>query len=334
MGYTFNVFKGSKDGTILASQTTRPDLQNDEVLVEITASGLCGTDEHYRNTDMVLGHEGVGRVKAIGPSVRKLKIGERVGWGYLHDSCGQCQQCLKGTETFCSERKMYGECNLDQGSFGDLAVWRESYLFRVPDSLSDEDAAPLMCAGATVFNALHNYNVQPTHRVGVVGIGGLGHLAIEFASKMGCEVVVFSGTEAKKDEAVRLGANEFYATKGMNKLAVSKKIDYFLVTASMKIDWELYLPVLAPGALVFPLSVSEGDLAVPYMPVLMQGLHIQGSLVASRYIHNRMLEFAARHHITPVVQKYPMTEQGITQAMNDLDKGNVRYRAVLLPQKV
>jgi D-arabinose 1-dehydrogenase-like Zn-dependent alcohol dehydrogenase len=198
MGYTLNVFKGSKDGTIRASQTTRPDLQNDEVLVEITASGLCGTDEHFRNIDMVLGHEGVGRIKALGPSVRKLKIGERVGWGYLHDSCGQCQQCLRGTETFCPERKMYGEYDLDQGSFGDLAVWRELYLFRVPDSLSDEDAAPLMCAGSTVFNALHNNNVQPTHRVGVVGIGGLGHLAIEFASKMGCEVVVFSGTEAKK----------------------------------------------------------------------------------------------------------------------------------------
>ena len=128
---------------------------------------------------MALGHEGAGRVTALGPSVKHLKLDDRVGWGYLHDSCGECQQCLKGTETYCPDRKLYGEADLHQGSLGTQAVWREAFLFKIPDTISDEDAAPLMCGGATVFNALHMYATQPTARVGIIGVGGLGHLAIQ-----------------------------------------------------------------------------------------------------------------------------------------------------------
>ncbi|KAF2666902.1 GroES-like protein [Microthyrium microscopicum] len=333
MTYTFNIFKGSSDGSIHAAQTTRPALQADQVLIEITASGLCGTDEHQRHNDIALGHEGVGRVKELGPNVRELKVGDRVGWGYIHGSCGHCEQCLTGAETFCPDRQMYGQTTLDQGSFGDHAIWSESFLFRVPDGMSDEEAAPMMCGGATVFNALHYHNVQPTHRVGIVGVGGLGHLAIGFASKMGCDVVVFSGTDSKREEAMKLGASEFYAVKGVEELDIGKKIDFFLVTASAQVDWELYLPILAPGAVVLPLSVAEGNFVMPYMPIIQKGLRIQGSLVASRYVHQRMLHFADRHHIAPVLQRYPMTEEGITQAMKDLNEGKVRYRAVLIPQK-
>lgn len=329
MTYSYTVYKGSESGAIKKATNTKPALTGDQVFIRVTASGLCGTDMHYRKADMALGHEGVGVVEETGPACTLLKKGDRVGWGYEHDSCSHCEQCLKGTETYCPERKMYGYADADQGSFASHGVWREAFLFKTPDSLPDEAAAPLQCGGATVFNALHMYNTQPTDRIGVVGVGGLGHLAIQFAAKMGCDVVVFSGTDSKKDEAKRLGASEFYATKGTEEFKDVKPINRLLVTTSAQVDWKLYLPVMAPGGTIFPLSVDEGDFKIPYMGLLAQGLTVQGSIVAPRYIHKRMLEFAAHHQIKPITQHYEMNEEGIEKAMKDLDEGNVRYRAVL-----
>jgi D-arabinose 1-dehydrogenase-like Zn-dependent alcohol dehydrogenase len=229
---TFTVFKGSESGKVVKSQTTRPDLTDDQVLVKVTASGLCGTDEHYKGADMVLGHEGAGVVEQTGPNVKSLKKGDRVGWGYEHNSCGACEYCLTGREQYCAEREMYGEANLDQGSFASHAVWKESFLYRIPDNMTDAEAAPLMCGGATVFNALHTYGIKSTDRVGIMGVGGLGHLAIQFAAKQGCDVVVFSGSDNKKEEAQKLGAREFVAMKGKKELDVGRKLDVLLVTTS------------------------------------------------------------------------------------------------------
>lgn len=141
---SFTVYKGAKDGKVYKSTTEKGSLENDQVLLRITASGLCGTDLHYRTTDMALGHEGVGIVEELGPSVTHLKKGDRVGWGYQHNSCGHCQECLKGTETYCKERAMYAGADKDQGSFASHAVWKEAFLFKIPDEISDEAAAPLM----------------------------------------------------------------------------------------------------------------------------------------------------------------------------------------------
>lgn len=233
MSIKFTVFKGSKDGSIVKSTTTKGELNGDEVLVRVTCSGVCGTDDHYRTQDMVLGHEGAGVVERTGPGVKSLKEGMRVGWGYQHDCCGQCELCLSGRETYCRERKMYGSADKDQGSFASHAVWKEQFLFKIPEGLSDEVAAPLMCGGATVFNIFEAYEIRPTSRVGIVGIGGLGHLAIQFAAKQGMDVVVFSGTESKREEAMKLGAKEFYATKDAKKLKLDGgKIDHLLVTTS------------------------------------------------------------------------------------------------------
>ncbi|PNS19120.1 NADP-dependent alcohol dehydrogenase 7 [Sphaceloma murrayae] len=330
---SFTVYKGSKSGAIEKATTTKPQLEGDLVHLRVTASGVCGTDLHYQKAGIALGHEGVGEVISVGPAVKHLKAGDRVGWGYEHSSCGHCQQCLKGTETFCPERAMYGFANTDQGSFANEGVWHESFLFKIPDGISDTDAAPLMCGGATVFNALHLYDVQPTERIGVVGVGGLGHLAIQFAAKMGCEVVVFSGSPAKKDEAMRLGAKEFHALKEEKDLKnTTKPIDRLLVTTSAQPDWSVYVPILAPGAIVFPLSVADGNFEFPYMQLISGGITIQGSVVAPRFVHQRMLMFAARHGIKPVVEKFEMSEKGIEEALKKLTEGNVRYRAVLVPK--
>lgn len=329
---SFTVFKGSKDGKIVKSETTRGDVQNDQVLVKITASGLCGTDEHYKCADMVLGHEGAGVVEETGPNVKNLKKGDRVGWGYQHDSCGDCEYCLTGRETFCPGRQMYAAADLDQGSFGSHAIWRESFLFKIPDGLTDAEAAPLMCGGATVFTALYSYGIKPTDRIGVMGVGGLGHLAIQFAARMGCDVVVFSGTESKKDEAMNLGAHEFIAMKGKDKIDIGRKIDALLVTTSVSPDWSLMLPALAPTAKIFPLTVDTGDFKIPHMGLVGGGHTVQGVVVATRAVHRHMLQFAALHGIKPIIMEYPMTEEGIEEAMTTLRDGKMRYRGVLVPQ--
>lgn len=261
---SFTVFKGDKNGAIYSAETTKPELTGDQVHLKVTASGLCGTDLHYLNADMGLGHEGAGVVEALGPACKLLKKGDRVGWGYIHDTCGSCQQCLSGRETTCPERQMYGEADLDQGSMATGAVWREAFLFKLPDDLSDEVAAPLMCGGATVFNALRAFNVQGTETIGVIGVGGLGHLAIQYAAKLGCNVVVLSGSDRKKDEATRLGAKEFIVTKDAEELKPSRKIDRLLVTTSAQPDWSKLLPIMAPGGKIVPLSIAGGNLEVPY----------------------------------------------------------------------
>lgn len=329
MGYDFTVFKGSSDGSIRETTAHRDDLTGDQVLVEISHSGVCFTDVHYRKADMALGHEGAGSVAAVGPNVKHLKKGDRVGWGYEHNSCEHCRQCLTGWETLCSERQMYASANLDQGSFGTHAVWREAFLFRVPDGISNEDSGPLMCGGSTVFNALHVAEVKSTARVGIVGIGGLGHLAIQFAAKMGCQVIVFSGTDNKREEAKKLGAAEFYSTKGAKELKIEKPVDHLIVTTSSQPDWNLYIPVLAPGASISPLSVAMEDFKFPYMGLLSNGLRVLGSIVAARKVHMDMLEFAAFHGIKPISVRYPMTVEGIQDCLDTLEAGKMRYRGVL-----
>ena len=329
----FTVFKGSKEGKIVKSTTTKTLGPND-VLIKVTHSGLCGTDEHYKHSGCVLGHEGAGIVEEVGSAVRTHRKGDSVGWGYQNKACNHCKQCLTGHETLCEERELYGNHNLDQGSFASHAVWDADYIYNIPSSIPRELAAPLMCGGATVYNALRSFNggVKPNDRVGIIGIGGLGHLAIQFAAKMGVQVVVFSGTDAKKEEALALGANEFVATKGVSELKVSDPIDHLIVTTSFQPDWKLFLPVLAPSATIYPLSVSFDDFQMPYVPLLWKELKVQGSLVAARQVHRNMLEFAARHQIKPIIELFPMTEDGITEAMEKLANGHMRYRGVLVAQ--
>ncbi|KAF2087769.1 GroES-like protein [Saccharata proteae CBS 121410] len=329
---SFAVYKGSESGKAVKATTTRPDLKGDEVFLRVTASGLCGTDLHYNHADMGLGHEGVGVVEELGPAVKELKKGDRVGWGYQHDGCMRCDQCQTGNDVFCPERAMYGFADLDQGSMAEGGVWKESYLFKIPDNMTDEDAAPLMCGGATVYTCFDLYNVPPSARVGIIGIGGLGHLAIQFAAKRGNDVVVLSGTDSKKEEAFRLGAKEFYATKDAKELNIGKPLDALLVCTSAHINWDLYFPIMAPSSIMFPLSVESGNLVVPYMPLILSGIRIQGSLVASRACHRRMLEFAARHDIKPMINKFPMTAEGINRAIETLESGKMRYRGVLVPE--
>jgi D-arabinose 1-dehydrogenase-like Zn-dependent alcohol dehydrogenase len=222
---------------------------------------------------------------------------------------------------------MYGYHDLDQGSFGSHAIRREAFLFRIPPFMERADAAPLMCGGATVFNALQQFGTKPTDRVGIIGIGGLGHLAIQFTSMMGCDVVVFSQTESKKAEAMKLGASEFFATRGVKELKIGAGIDHLLVCTSQLPDWKLFLPIMASSGTIYPLTVSEEEFKMLYGPINAMQLRVQGSLVVPRQIHRETLEFTARHGIRPIIEEFPMTVAGITER---LEEGKMRYKGCLL----
>jgi D-arabinose 1-dehydrogenase-like Zn-dependent alcohol dehydrogenase len=245
---------------------------------------------------------------------------------------------------------MFGYANLDQGSFASHGIWKADYIFKIPDSITRDLAAPLMCGGgksdfalqshtgtnaqclATVWNALSSFGATSSDRVGIIGVGGLGHLAIQFAAKKGCAVTVFSSTDSKKAEAMSLGADEFIATKNAKELPVSGLIDHLIVTTSFQPDWEQFLPIMAPGGTIYPLTVSSDDLKIPYMPIIAGELKIQGSLVAARHVQRDMLAFAARHGIKPIIETFPMTVEGITESMKKLEEGKMRYRGVLVAQ--
>ena len=215
MGSENTVFRGV-EGAIKSSPVPKPGLGPKDILVKITHSGVCATDLAYVPYGIALGHEGVGIVEAIGSDVTQFKVVERAGGGYHRNSCGHCSYCLSGQDIWCYDRTVYGEKDYSNGAFGDYYVGKETYFHKIPEGLTSEHAAPLQCAGATTYNALVQV-IKPGDRVGIFGIGGLGHLAIQFAQKLGTEVVVFS-TSRSKEEARKLGASEFYMLDELEKL--------------------------------------------------------------------------------------------------------------------
>ncbi|KOS18750.1 putative formaldehyde dehydrogenase [Escovopsis weberi] len=334
----FTVFRGGPDG-VKRGTTVKPDeLSGDRVL---------------KHRDIVLGHEGVGVVEAVGPDAAGLRRGDRVGWGYETNSCGRCLDCLSADEIYCRRREVYGGpgADYDQGSFASHAVLREAFLHRIPAGLGDADAAPLQCAGATVFSALQGVGVGAT--VGVVGVGGLGHMAIQFAAKMGCRVVALSSSGRKREDALELGAHRFVVTGGKDGDGAGAgdaggqgngngngndgpedewPISRLLVTTSALPDWRAVMPLLGTRAVVYVLTASRDDVRVPCLPLLSKGISVRGMLTASRGEHRRMLDFAALHGIRPLVERFPMSEAGIREAIERLESGRIRFRAVLIPQ--
>lgn len=258
MSITYDVFRGSPEGNIVADKVTQT-LKHNEVFIETIASGLCGTDEHFRKTNQVLGHEGIGFVKAVGSSVTSLKTGDRAGFGFTHSVCAGCDNCVTGTSTlslwigsgimysnagikdwdqFCRNVKQYGKNDFDNGSFSYGAVWDANCVFPIPDGLESVHAAPLMCAGATVWTTLTRFNMRPADRVGIMGIGGLGHIAIKLAATLGYYVIVLSTSEAKRQEAMEFGASEYHVFRsGEGPPEGFKFIKHLLLCASGDVDY-------------------------------------------------------------------------------------------------
>ncbi|KAJ5212370.1 uncharacterized protein N7498_004016 [Penicillium cinerascens] len=331
MSITFEVFRGSKDGKIIADKTTRT-LEHNEVYIETTHSGLCGTDEHFLKSGQVLGHEGVGVIRQIGRDVTNVKVGERVGFGYTHYVCGTCERCLTGWDQYCENKKEYGSHDHDLGSFSEGVVWDASCVVPIPDGYESADAAPLMCAGGTVWTVLSEYGVRSTDRVGIMGVGGLGHLAIKLAAAMGCHVVVFSSSEAKREEAFSFGASEYHVFKAGQKLTDFKPVKHLLLCGSANVDYSSLFPLMDIHGSIYPLTVDFAPSPVPMLTMNTKGARIQGSLVASRHSLRTLVQFAAEKKIVPTTMKFSMDSEGIEEAMQTLRDGKMRYRGVLVRQ--
>jgi D-arabinose 1-dehydrogenase-like Zn-dependent alcohol dehydrogenase len=263
------VLKGSKEGIAVAATVPgRTSLEANEVALRVTHSGVsvsetynevtkcrltdqqvCGTDLHHIQDDMVLGHEGVGVVEAVGGAVTKFQVcvsslfrcrGNRVGFGYVKDGCGKCDRCVQGDYFYCQVApRNYGLTDHDQGSFSNYAIWTDTNLHKIPDNIPSAQAAPFLCAGLTVFTPMVRHGIKPGHRVGIIGIGGLGHLAIQFANKLGAHVTVFSSSDSKKQEALKLGASDFWLSKDLKAKKPDLKLDYLVITATGHPDWEV-----------------------------------------------------------------------------------------------
>ncbi|BCR98098.1 uncharacterized protein AKAW2_31417S [Aspergillus luchuensis] len=300
MEFKFKVLCGSPEGTIVEKVTTRR-LGDNDVFIETTHSGLCGTDEHFLHRDQALGHEGVGVVKHIGSSVTSVKVGDRVGFGFIRRVCGRCDNCLSDADA----------------------------VYPIPDGYDSAYAAPLLCAGASVWACLTNNGIRPSDRVGVVGIGGLGHLAIKLAAALGYNVVAFSGSERKREEALEFGASEFYPFPSIQGGVRIKPIKHLLLWGSSNVDYASLLDLVDTNGVIYHISVTLEPTPIPLVPFGQKGIRIQGCFITSRRNLQELLEFAARHDIKPTIMNFPLTKDGLEEAFEKLRAGGIRYRAVL-----
>ncbi|KAK3368190.1 chaperonin 10-like protein [Podospora didyma] len=325
------------DGKVISATATIPPLGLHDVLIRITHTGVCYTDIEFskHNLPMALGHEGVGVVEAVGPAVSTLQPGDRAGGGFFKNSCGHCRNCLSRRDIFCYVRTIYGYGGSDSGTIGDYYIGKESYVHKIPEALSSELAAPLQCAGATVYSALVNNIATPRDRVGIVGMGGLGHLAIQFAAKMGHSVVVLSTSKSKEQEALGFGASEFVLLDDDVAEAVKLPVDVLLITGNRYPDWHKILDekILARNCVIVALAAPSHEpssSSIPLDKLFFGGFRLHPSLVASRAQHDDMLDFAARNGIRPVTQVYKFEgPETVNAVFRNLEENKVRYRAVL-----
>jgi len=306
----------------------------EEVEIVVEHCGLCHSDLSVLTNEWgisrypaILGHEVVGRITALGPHAKGLNVGQRVGVGWHSSSCMHCHQCMSGSQHLCPQAQptIIGH----RGGFATHIRSHWAWAIPLPEKLNPADAGPLMCGGTTVFSPLAMY-AKPTDRVGIIGVGGLGHLAVQFAAAYGCEVTAFTSSESKFDEARGFGANEVVSSKdstAITKLAGS--FDLLISTVNAKLDWDALIGTLAPmgrlhlvGAVLEPIPVSAFSL-------ILQQRSVSGSPVGSPVSIETMLDFASRHGVAPQTEHFPMRQ--INEAFSRLASGKARYRIVLDP---
>jgi uncharacterized zinc-type alcohol dehydrogenase-like protein len=304
-----------------------------EVEIAISHCGICYSDLHLIMNDwgmsqypFIPGHEVVGKVTAIGTQVRNVQKGQRVGLGWQSNSCGICEWCKLGMENLCAQSE--ATCVHRHGGYADRVRANSRFVIPLPESLESENAAPLLCGGITVYNPLRSNGVNPATRVGIIGIGGLGHLAIQFARAFGAEVTAFSSSIGKEEEARALGAHRFInnrETKSMRE--VSGKLDFILNTANADQDWNHYLAALRPTGKLCFVGVPPSPISLPAFPLISGMRSVGGSPIGSPRQIVEMLDVAARHNIKAKTELFPLSK--VNEAIDKVKKNKVRYRAVL-----
>ena len=304
----------------------------DQVEIKVKSCGICHSDVAMLNNDwgfssypLVAGHEIVGQIAAVGERVSTLKVGQMVGLGWFSRSCLTCGSCMGGDHNLCptGEQTIVGR----HGGFADLVRAQATWVIPLPTGLDTMKAGPLFCGGITVFNPLVQFDVRPTDRVGVVGIGGLGHMALMFLKNWGCEVIAFT-SESKMEEALQLGATQAVSSRDPSKLTnLRGALDFILVTATASLDWQAYVDLLAPKGRLHFVGAVPDPISMPVFPLLFGQKSISGSPLGSPLNTALMLDFAARHQIAPITETFPMSK--INDAIARLESGKARYRVVL-----
>lgn len=305
----------------------------EEVDIKVHYCGLCHSDMSMINNDwgmsqfpLVPGHEVVGEITAIGDEVKGLKVGDRVGLGWSSASCMHCDQCMDGSQHLCNtvEGTIVGR----HGGFADQVRGHWSWAIPLPKGIDMKKAGPLLCGGITVFNPILISGVKPTDKVGVIGIGGLGHLALKFLNKWGCEVVAFSSTKSKEAEILEMGATKVINSRDPKELeSIAGSLDFIINTTNVKLDWNSYLQTLAPKGKLHTVGAPMDPLEIPAFSLISGQKTVGGSPTGNPSAIKTMLEFCVRHDIYPIVEEFKMKD--VNKAIQHLKEGNARYRVVL-----
>ena len=309
------------------------ELGSEQVEIKVSHCGICHSDlsmlkNEWQMTEFpfVGGHEAVGEIVALGENTKGLEIGDTVGLGWNSATCGFCDNCISGFHINCPN--LEGTIVERHGGFADRVRCNWDWAIKLPDGMDAAKAGSLFCGGITVFNPFVQNEIKPTDKIGVVGIGGLGHLALQFADKWGCEVTAFSTSPEKADEAKSLGADYVADTRSEAELeALAGKFDMILSTVNVSLNWPLYFKALAPkGKLHIVGAVLEPITAMSFSLIGGQK-SLTGTATGSPIVVRKMLEFCARHNIETVTEDFKMSE--INEAFEHLENGKPRYRIVL-----
>jgi uncharacterized zinc-type alcohol dehydrogenase-like protein len=309
------------------------ELGADQVEVAVEYCGICHSDLSMLDNEwgatkypLVPGHEVIGKVVALGTNAKKLKVGQRVGIGWISGSCMECKPCLSGDQNLCPTSE--GTIVKRYGGFANRVRAQWPWAIPVPEALDPAKAGPLFCGGVTVFNPILQANVKGTERVGVIGIGGLGHMALSFLSAWGCDVTAFTSSDSKHEEAKKLGAHHVVNSRDSAQLKkIAGSLDYVISTVNAPLDWKAVIETLAPRGRLHFAGVVLQPIPVEVFALISAERVISGSPTGNPVVVAEMLDFCARHTIAPITELYPMSK--VNEALDHLRAGKARYRVVL-----
>lgn len=326
-----------KGGQLESFEFEPGDLAADQVEVAVEFCGICHSDLAMIDNDwgmssypFIPGHEAIGKIVAVGAQVSQDRIGQRVGVGWQSGSCNHCKNCGVGKESLC-----LNESEVNQTIIGRNGAWanrvrsQASWAIPIPEQLDPSTAGPLMCAGTTVWSPIRHYQVRPGMETAVLGVGGLGHLAVQFLAKMGTQVTGLSTTRSKEEETRELGATDFIATKespeDLEKAA--GRFDFIVSTVSANVPWDAYINALAPEGTLILCGVPGGAVEFTPFPLIGSEKKVGGGRAGSPSDTREMLAFCATHKIAPMCEQFAIAD--INQAVQHVRDGKARYRAVV-----
>ncbi|QWF81833.1 NAD(P)-dependent alcohol dehydrogenase [Amycolatopsis sp. CA-230715] len=319
----------------------RRELRGEDVRIDISFAGICHSDIHQAKQEwgkaifpMVPGHEIAGVVSAVGSAVTKYQVGDRVGVGCMVDSCGECEYCVAGSEQFCVKGNIqtYNGVGFDgentYGGYSRQIVVKESFVCRIPEGIELDVAAPLLCAGITTYSPLHQWKAGPGKKVAVVGLGGLGHMAVKIAAAMGAEVTVLSQSLKKQEDGLKLGAQHYYATGDESTFKTLRgTFDIILNTVSAELPIDAYLSLLRVGGAMVNVGAPANSLSYNAFSLLGGNKVLAGSMIGGIPETQEMLDFCAEHGIGAEIEV--IDAEQVNTAYERVENSDVRYRFVI-----